>query len=140
MRELIARRRAIAERALELLKANDVRPPQPALPAAALSGGNLQKLVIARELSGAPRLIIACYPTMGLDVAASQAVYRSLFDHAARGACVVWISEDLDELMRYAHRIAVMHGGRLVGIASHGSADRQRLGQWMTGGAGKAAA
>ena len=62
----------------------DVRPPQPALLAAALSGGNLQKLVIARELSRRHRLVIACYPTMGLDVLASQAVYREIFRHAGR--------------------------------------------------------
>ena len=80
-------------------------------PPAALSGGNLQKLVIARELSDTHRLVIASYPTMGLDVLAAQAVYRSLFDQAAAGACVVWISEDLDDLMAYAHRIAVIYGG-----------------------------
>jgi ABC-type uncharacterized transport system ATPase subunit len=132
-------RRDIENRARILIADYDVRPPQPALPASALSGGNLQKLVIARELSGKPQFVIACYPTMGLDVAAAQAVYRELFRHAEAGACVVWISEDLDDLMTYAHRIAVIHDGTIAGIAHHDQADRQMLGRWMAGYATEAA-
>lgn len=132
-------RRDIESRARTLIADYDVRPPQPALPASALSGGNLQKLVIARELSGRPHLVIACYPTMGLDVAAAQVVYRELFRHAEAGACVVWISEDLDDLMTYAHRIAVIHDGTIAGIARHDQADRQTLGRWMAGYATEAA-
>lgn len=126
-------RRAIGERAGNLVKVFDVRPPQPALPASALSGGNLQKLVIARELSSTRRLVIASYPTMGLDVLATQAVYRNLFKQAAGGACVIWISEELDDLTRYAHRIAVIYGGEIAGIVRREDADRQLLGQWMVG-------
>ena len=80
---LFPQRRAINGQAGDLIKRFGVRPPNPTLAAAALSGGNLQKLVIARELSDAHRLVIACYPTMGLDVLATQAVYRSLFEQAA---------------------------------------------------------
>ena len=116
-----------------------MRPPRPALAASSLSGGNLQKLVIARELSDSPRLVIACYPTMGLDVLAAQAVYREIFRHAAQGACVVWMSEELDDLMSYAHRIAVIHDGRIAGIVHRDAADRQTLGRWMAGYAAEAA-
>jgi general nucleoside transport system ATP-binding protein len=130
---LFPRRRSIAAQAEELIARFDVRPPRPALPAAALSGGNLQKLVIARELSQRHRLVVACYPTMGLDVLATQAVYRNLFQQAADGASVVWISEDLDDLLAYAHRIAVVHGGRLAGIVGRENADRQMIGRWMAG-------
>jgi simple sugar transport system ATP-binding protein len=126
-------REAIIRRARELMTRYDVRPPQPALAASALSGGNLQKLVIARELSGKVRLVIACYPTMGLDVLATQAVYREMFRQAAEGACVVWISEELDDLLSYAHRIAVIHDGEFMGIVRHEAADRQVLGRWMAG-------
>jgi general nucleoside transport system ATP-binding protein len=126
-------RRNIEARAKELIGAYDVRPPQPLLPASALSGGNLQKLVIARELSGKPRFVIACYPTMGLDVLATQAVYREMFRHAAEGACLVWISEELDDLLSYAHRIAVIHDGEISGIVQRQAADRQTLGRWMAG-------
>lgn len=125
--------RAITARADALLARFDVRPPRPMLPAAALSGGNLQKLVIARELSDAHGLVIASYPTMGLDVLASQAVYRTLFAQAAAGACVVWISEDLDDLLAYAHRIAVIYGGSFAGLVRREEASRQLIGRWMAG-------
>jgi ABC-type uncharacterized transport system ATPase subunit len=136
---LFPSRREIRRRAGKLLTDYNVRPPQPALQASALSGGNLQKLVIAREMSGEPRLVIACYPTMGLDVLATQAVYRETFRLAARGACVVWISEDLDDLMSYAHRIAVIHDGHIAGMVRREDADRQALGRWMAGYTGDAA-
>jgi general nucleoside transport system ATP-binding protein len=127
------RREAIARHAEALMARYDVRPPAPALPASALSGGNLQKLVIARELSGRAKLVIACYPTMGLDVLATQAVYREMFRQAAEGACVVWMSEEFDDLLSYAHRIAVLHEGAIMGIVRRESADRQVLGRWMAG-------
>jgi len=133
------RREAIVGRARGLIAAHDVRPPQPALAASSLSGGNLQKLVIARELSGKVDLVIACYPTMGLDVLAAQAVYREMFRQAAEGACVVWISEELDDLLSYAHRIAVIHDGEIMGIVRREDADRQALGRWMAGRAMDAA-
>ena len=83
--------------------------------------------------------MIACYPTMGLDVLAAQAVYREMFRHAAQGACVVWVSEDIDDLLGYAHRIAVIHDGRIAGIVQHNEADRQVLGHWMAGDSAAAA-
>ncbi|UPJ51415.1 ABC transporter ATP-binding protein [Bradyrhizobium sp. 200] len=126
-------RREIKRRASQLIADYDVRPPQPELNASALSGGNLQKLVIAREMSREPQLVIACYPTMGLDVLATQAIYREMFRHAAKGACVVWISEELDDLMSYAHCVAVIHDGRIAGIVRREDADRQTLGRWMAG-------
>ncbi len=130
---LFPSRDAAQSRARSLMETFDVRPRQPDLAAGALSGGNLQKLVIARELSGTPAFIVACHPTMGLDVAATQAVYHRLFDHAERGACIVWISEDLDDLLRYAHRIAVMQGGRISGMVARENASRAQLGRWMVG-------
>jgi general nucleoside transport system ATP-binding protein len=130
---LFPHRRSLAAQADELIARFDVRPPRPDLPAAALSGGNLQKLVIARELSDSHRLIVASYPTMGLDVLGSRAVYRSLFEQAAAGACVVWISEELDDLLAYAHRIAVLYDGRIVGIVRREDANRQSIGRWMAG-------
>ena len=103
------------------------------LPAGALSGGNLQKLVVARELARAPRLVIACYPTMGLDLGAAAAVVSSLLAAAAGGAAVVWISEDLDALLAHADRVAVLHRGRMRGPIPVAEATRQGLGAWMTG-------
>lgn len=132
-------RRQLTQAAEHMIANYDVRPPRPTLPAGLLSGGNLQKLVIARELSADRRFVVACYPTMGLDVAATQVVYAEMFRHAASGACVVWISEDLDDLLNYAHRIAVLKDGKIAGIALRESADRQLLGRWMAGVKRKAA-
>jgi simple sugar transport system ATP-binding protein len=127
-------------RAAGLLERFDVRPRDPDLPAGALSGGNLQKLVSARELSRQPGLVVACYPTMGLDLAAAAAIVGHLVDCAAAGAAVVWISEDLDLLLQYADRIAVLQGGKLQGPVPTAAATRQALGAWMTGAATGAAA
>ena len=121
--------------AARLLADWDVRPPEPERPAGTLSGGNLQKLVSARELSGAPPAIVACYPTMGLDVKAAAAIYERLFAHAAHGAAILWLSEDLDDLLRHADRIAVLHAGRIAGILPAAGADLAEIGRLMTGGA-----
>jgi len=126
-------REMIVRRAEELMARYDVRPARPTLEASSLSGGNLQKLVVARELSGRAKLVIACYPTMGLDVLATQAVFREMFRQASEGACVVWISEELDDLLNCAHRIAVIHDGAIMGIVKRSDADRQVLGRWMAG-------
>jgi simple sugar transport system ATP-binding protein len=119
--------------AANLMNEYDVRPRNPDLAAGSLSGGNLQKLVIARELSGSPGLVVACYPTMGLDLIAADAVRQRLFDHAARGSAVLWMSEDLDDLMQYAHRIAVLFNGRLMGVAPREGASRDHIGRLMAG-------
>ena len=129
-------RKAMRESARDLIGRFDVRPPDPDRSAAGLSGGNIQKLVVARELGGKPTYVVACYPTMGLDHGASQAVYETLFRRAAEGACVIWISEDLDDLLAYAHRIAVLSRGRIVGLLPVAEADRERIGLLMTGHAG----
>lgn len=113
------------------LQAADVRPPEPTRLTGTLSGGNLQKLVLGRELAGEPSLIVACYPTMGLDVAATRTVYRQLFAHLARGASIIWFSEELDDLLEYAHRIAVLRDGRIAGIRNRDQADRAGIGDLM---------
>jgi ABC-type uncharacterized transport system ATPase subunit len=122
-----------AERVAKLIADYDVRPRDPQLAAGSLSGGNLQKLVIARELSGRPDLVVACYPTMGLDLVAADAVRQRLFEHAARGAAVLWISEDLDDLLQYANRIVVLFNGRLIGTLPRTEATRDQLGRMMAG-------
>ncbi len=132
---LFPRWRELDTRADELMTQFDVRPRQNTLASGRLSGGNLQKLVIARELSEPRQFVVACYPTMGLDLQATQAVYDAMFRQASDGAAVLWISEDLDDLLRYAHRIAVIYHGRLAGIMSASEADRVQLGHLMTHGA-----
>jgi simple sugar transport system ATP-binding protein len=111
-----------------------VNPPEPGRRAGTLSGGNLQKLVIARELGTARPAVLACYPTMGLDLAAIELVYAEMFAQAEAGAAVLWISEDLDDLLAAAHRIAVMREGRIVAdLDNDGTLSRDRIGALMTG-------
>ncbi|SHG25660.1 simple sugar transport system ATP-binding protein [Kaistia soli DSM 19436] len=124
-----------------LIRRFNIAPSEPTRRAGTLSGGNLQKLVAAREL-GVPRpAVLACYPTMGLDLGAVGTVYEAMFAQAAAGAAVLWISEDLDDLLARAHRIAVMRGGAIVALVENdGTLTRDRLGAFMTGAPAEAAA
>ena len=133
-------RAELARRAATLIARFGVRPADPQALAGNLSGGNLQKLVAARELSGAPAAVVACYPTMGLDVAAAAQVYEALFSLARSGSAVLWISEDLDDLLLHAHRIAVMFEGRVIAQFDASQATPALVGACMAGrGSGDAA-
>ncbi len=126
-------RSAVAGWARQRLIALDVRPRQLDLPAARLSGGNLQKLLVARELALAPRLLVAKEPTAGLDLRTARAVAALLRDHAAAGNALLIFASDLDELLALADPIGVMVGGRLVALFPRAAADRTTLGRLMTG-------
>lgn len=102
-------------------------------PARALSGGNLQRMVITRELSHNPRLIVASYPTHGLDAQSTSAAQAALLQARRQGAGVLLISEDLDELLLLSDRLIVMHAGRIVGRFSPQKADVYQIGRLMTG-------
>ncbi|MFO7540116.1 MAG: ABC transporter ATP-binding protein [Chloroflexota bacterium] len=99
----------------DLIQRFDVKTPHIKTPVRLLSGGNLQKLILARELSREPVVIVAVYPSRGLDAGAIEAVHRRLIAERDRGSAVLLISEDLDELLSLADRIAVMYEGRIVG-------------------------
>jgi simple sugar transport system ATP-binding protein len=105
----------IRQRALELIERYRIATPGPAAPARVLSGGNIQKVVLAREFSGKPRVVVACSPTQGLDVGATESVRSYLSQAAEEGAGVLVFSEDLDELFELADRLAVIYEGELVG-------------------------
>jgi simple sugar transport system ATP-binding protein len=111
----------------------DVRVPSLDLPAAALSGGNQQKVVLAREIGRDPDVLVAAQPTRGLDVGAVQAVYAMLGDYVARGGAVLLISAELDELLTLADRISVMTAGRLSEPIPAADFDRGRIGLMMAG-------
>jgi simple sugar transport system ATP-binding protein len=104
-----------------------------------LSGGNVQKLVVARALSLAPRLLVAANPTRGLDIAAAQAVHAAFAAAAAAGAAVLLISTDLDEILAHAHRLAVLYRGRLS-AALEPPFPGQRIGALLAGAADAGAA
>ncbi|MFH1331441.1 MAG: ABC transporter ATP-binding protein [Actinomycetota bacterium] len=102
----------IRSRARQILEEYDVRPPDPQLKAASLSGGNQQKVVLAREMSRRPAVLIADNPTWGLDVGAIDYVHRQLLEMRDRGGAVLLLTLDLDELLLLADRIVVLHRGR----------------------------
>jgi general nucleoside transport system ATP-binding protein len=102
-----------------------------------LSGGNIQKLILARELSEKPHLVIAVHPTYGLDVQAISQVHRCLLDQAAAGAAILLISEDLDELMLLSDRIAVLFNKQMIAQINRADAQMEQLGLWMAGHVGE---
>jgi simple sugar transport system ATP-binding protein len=108
------RLRWMRQRAERSIEAYDVKAPGPGVAAGSLSGGNLQKVVIARELDAQPRVLVAASPTRGLDVAAVAAVHEHLVEATARGVAVLLISEDLDEILTLEDRVLVMYEGRLI--------------------------
>ena len=139
---VVLERRRLRARASDLISHYSVRVgPQEALtPARNLSGGNQQKVVVARAMEGDPRLLVACQPTRGLDVEASRFVYRVLLGAKARGLGVLLFSLDLDEVLHLSDRIAVLFNGQLVGILARNEATPDRIGALMTGAAGSEAA
>jgi general nucleoside transport system ATP-binding protein len=126
--------RKIREVARSLMERYDVRASGPDVPAWQLSGGNLQKVVLAREFSGEPVVLVAASPTRGLDVAGIETVHMYLRSAAERGVGVLLISEDLDEILALADRIVVMYEGAVVGERDATSATVEELGLLMAGG------
>jgi len=98
-----------------------------------LSGGNLQKVMLARELAGKPALIIASQPTRGLDVGAMAYIHQRLLQERQRGAGILLISEDLDEIFALSDRIVVLFEGEIMGQAPGAAASREQIGLWMSG-------
>jgi general nucleoside transport system ATP-binding protein len=117
----------------EQVQTHDIRCASIDVPAGTLSGGNLQKLILAREISGAPRILIAEQPTRGMDVGAIENVRQLLLAQRDRGAAVLLISADLDEIMALSDRIVVMYEGRIVYEAEHGAASLENIGLAMGG-------
>jgi len=126
--------RRIRELAEGVIDRYDVRTSGPHVPAWQLSGGNLQKVVLAREFSGAPAVLVAASPTRGLDVSGIETVHSYLRDAASRGVGVLLISEDLDEILALADRIVVMYEGAVVGERDAQLASVEDLGLLMAGG------
>ena len=119
--------------AKELLHAYGAAPEEPQLPASALSGGNQQKVVAARELSRTPRLILACNPTRGLDIGASADIQSKLLSAAReRGAAVLLISADLDEVLALSDRVVALYRGAFVNVGPRG-VSRDQVGRAMVG-------
>ena len=122
--------RSFARQAIEDYR---IMTPSPRTPAKLLSGGNIQKLILARELSGEPALVIAAHPTYGLDVGATEQIRQILLQQRDAGAAVLLVSEDLEEVMELADRIAVVFRGQIMGTAVAGEATLEEIGLMMAG-------
>ncbi|MER6523737.1 ABC transporter ATP-binding protein [Streptomyces sp. NPDC001508] len=123
---------AARARARDLMAEFDVRAESEQVPIGRLSGGNQQKAVLAREFADHPTLLVAVQPTRGLDVRATDFVYRRLAEHRERGGAILLVSMDLDEVIALSDRIAVLAHGRIRGVLEARDATRTRIGALMT--------
>jgi ABC-type sugar transport system ATPase subunit len=126
-------RACIEQHGEELVKRFDVRTPSARTLAGKLSGGNIQKMILARELCGRPQVLIAGQPTRGLDVSAIEYVHGELMAQRAAGVAVLLISTELDEVLALSDRIAVIFEGRIVATFARSEADIQQIGLRMAG-------
>ncbi|MDU1411245.1 MAG: ABC transporter ATP-binding protein [Clostridium sp.] len=126
--------KAIRQHADKLIEEFDVRTPNADVFASALSGGNQQKLIAAREIAKDPELLIAAQPTRGIDVGAIEYIHSRLVQERDKGKAVLLVSLELDEILALSDRIAVMYDGKIVDILDRKDADEQKLGILMAGG------
>ena len=126
-------RRRVRQFAAEQIARFDIRTAGPDARAATLSGGNLQKALLARELARRPRILLAAQPTRGIDVGATEFIHGELLALRGDGGGVLLISEDLEELFQLADRIAVMYCGRIIADVPIETATIERIGLLMAG-------
>jgi ABC-type uncharacterized transport system ATPase subunit len=125
----------IDEYASRLIHEFDIRTPSIYMAAQNLSGGNIQKLILAREIARNPELLIVSQPTRGLDVAATEFIRRRLCEQKQKGAAILLISDDLNEVLDLSDRVAVIYRGEIVGIVTSDEFDINKIGLMMAGAA-----
>jgi simple sugar transport system ATP-binding protein len=133
-------RRAMEERAKQIIADFNVKTPGASTPIGMLSGGNIQKLLLGRELALDPQVLVCNKPTHGLDLRTAEFVVQTLRAQADAGKVVVLISSELDELLQVSDRIGVMYNGRLMAVMPRAEANAERLGHLMLGGSTRGAA
>ena len=117
----------------ETIKAYEIKTPGTETPIKNLSGGNIQKLVLGRELAREPSILIAAQPTRGVDIGAIEYIHRCLLDERAKGTAILLISEDLEEIKALSDRIVVLYEGNVMGILDEEDATLEKLGAMMAG-------
>ncbi|HLO33085.1 MAG TPA: ABC transporter ATP-binding protein [Anaerolineales bacterium] len=132
-RGMVIQQNQVDANARKLIKEYDVRTPSPYVSASKLSGGNQQKVIVARELSRPVKLLIASQPTRGLDVGSIEYIHKEIIVMRDRGVAVLLVSAELDEIMSLSDRIAVMYRGQIVATVDRKDATREQLGLWMAG-------
>jgi simple sugar transport system ATP-binding protein len=139
-RGIVRNDEAIEERGARAIAEYDVRTPSPEAMAGTLSGGNQQKLVVARELDGDLRLIVLDQPTRGLDVGSIEFIHRQAIKKRDAGTAVLLVSAELDEVLELSDRVAVMYRGQIVSVVDGRTADRNEVGMLMATGLRREAA
>lgn len=129
----ILNKKDIREKTLSFVEEHDIKNAGIQRAVSLMSGGNQQKLLIAREISGEPELIVAAYPVRGLDIGATEAIHKILMKQRERGAAILLISEDLDEVFEMSDRIGVMYSGKLQGVLNVEDASYEDIGTLMVG-------
>ncbi|NNC92062.1 MAG: ATP-binding cassette domain-containing protein, partial [Acidimicrobiia bacterium] len=124
---------AIREHCQGLVDDFAVKTPTLETPVRSLSGGNIQKLILARELEGTPTVLLASQPTRGVDIGAAEYIHERLVAQREEGTAILVISEDLDEVFGLSDRIAVMYEGQIMGIVDPATATREEVGLMMAG-------
>jgi len=125
--------KSIRENARQLVSQYDIRTPSIETHVGSLSGGNQQKVIVARELSRPLRLLIANQPTRGLDVGSIEFIHRQIVDRRDAGTAVLLVSSELDEIMELSDRIAVIYRGKIVAVMDASKATREKVGLLMAG-------
>lgn len=123
----------IAAHCQKLVDNFKIKTPSLTTPTSSLSGGNIQKVIMARELESQPAVLLAAQPTRGVDIGAAEYIHSQLVVQRGDGCAIVMISEDLDEILGLADRIAVMFEGRIVKVVDRADATREGLGLAMAG-------
>jgi simple sugar transport system ATP-binding protein len=125
--------RLMRERAAELIERFQIKTPSPDTPMASLSGGNQQRVVLARAISRQPKVLVAAQPTHGLDVGAVEYMTEQLKEAARQGVAVLLISTELEEILSLSHRVAVIHRGHILGVVDRADVDLEKIGLMMGG-------
>ncbi|MDR3364154.1 MAG: ABC transporter ATP-binding protein, partial [Clostridiales Family XIII bacterium] len=131
----LLRRGPSIEKAKKIVERLDILTPSIYTPVSKLSGGNIQKVLLGREIDSEPKALITAYPVRGLDIGASYLIYSLLNEQKAKGVGIIFIGEDLDVLIELCDRIIVLSGGRITGLLSAAQASKEEIGFLMAGGA-----
>lgn len=134
------RRRQMRRHAQEMQRQFDIRLSDVGEPAGDLSGGNMQKVVVAREFTFGTPVLLVCQPTRGVDIGATEFIHERIIEKRNQGCAVLLISADLDELFRLSDRLVTLFEGRITGQFEAGSISKEEIGYCMTGGTAKEAA
>jgi len=125
--------KAIFQRSWQLVRDFRVKTPTIETKIKSLSGGNIQKVIMGRELARQPRILVAAQPTRGVDIGATEYIHQRLLDQRTHGTATLLISEDLDEILALCDRIAVLYEGRIMGVVDRTTATAEQLGLLMAG-------